>query len=231
MFQLQPTDPRLRRLAACLSRSYPAGPAGDGRDMERAIERGSVHDAETLRTWVAALVTHGRGWTDAVIFSRAWWAVQEETDEALGQIAELSAVVVAARDRRAESCIQGDAFVAARERSWSCPALARLRSAWDGSIAYPVAVGVTAAGHGIPLDAALATTLRTYVTNLAAAGALLLPLELEERDRLVRELLPVVADVTLRASRAPLDDPAVEGRRSIASAGRLGAPGRIASRR
>ena len=78
MFQLQPTDPRLRRLAACLSRSYPAGPAGDGRDMERAIERGSVHDAETLRTWVAALVTHGRGWTDAVIFSRAWWAVQEE---------------------------------------------------------------------------------------------------------------------------------------------------------
>src|SRR5207237_1116487 len=74
------------------------------------------------------------------------------------------------KERHLETTAQGAAFIAATKAAWPCDALDRLAAAWDGPVAYPVAVGVTAAGHGIALEAALHAYLHAVTANLISAG-------------------------------------------------------------
>ena len=60
------------------------------------------------------------------------------------------------KERHLETTAQGNAFVETTRAAWPCAALDRLKTVWDGPVAYPVAVGATAAGHGVALEAALA---------------------------------------------------------------------------
>ena len=77
--------------------------------------------------------------------------------------------------------------------------------AWDGPVAYPVAVGVTAAGHGIALEPALSAYLHAVTANLISAGVRLIPLGQTDGQRLLAALEPTVASTAARALTTPLD--------------------------
>jgi urease accessory protein len=202
---LEPETPQaLYRLMAWLSPAYPVGAFSYSSGIEWAVESGDIKDAGTLKDWLATMLSDGGGFCDAVLFAHAHRAVEDEGE--LRDIAELAAALAPSKERHLETTAQGNAFVEATRAAWPCAALDRLKQSWDGPIAYPVAVAVAAAGHDIPLGAALAAFLQALVANWVSAGVRLVPLGQTDGLRVVAALEPAVAATAQRALVTALDD-------------------------
>ena len=136
----------LYRLMAWLSPSYPVGAFSYSSGIEWAVEAGDITDAESLRRWLAVVIGEGGGFCDAVFFVHAHRSLADSNDAALRAVAELAAAFAPSKERHLETTAQGAAFIEATRAAWSCSALGRLASAWNGPVAYPVAVGVDRCG-------------------------------------------------------------------------------------
>ena len=73
-------------------------------------------------------------------------------------------------------------------------------------MAYPVAVAITAAGHGVPLAPALHGFLHAGAANLISAGVRLIPLGQTDGQRVLAALEPVLAATAEQAMATTLDD-------------------------
>ena len=195
----------LYRLMAWLSPAYPVGAFSYSGGIEWAVESGDITDAETLKRWLAATIAEGSGFCDAVFFVHAHRAIASSDDRALRAVAELAAAFAPSRERHLETAAQGRAFVEATRAAWPCAALDWLAAIWDGAIAYPVAVGVAAAGHGVALEPALNAYLHAVTANLISAGVRLIPLGQTDGQRLLAAFEPIVAATAARALGIPLD--------------------------
>jgi urease accessory protein len=191
---------------AWLSPAYPVGAFSYSGGLEWAVEASDVSDAESLRAWLAVVVAEGSGFCDAVFFSHAHRAAAARDEAALRGVAELAAAFAPSRERHLETTAQGRAFVEATQAAWPCAALDRLMAVWDGPIAYPVAVGVAAAGHDVPLAPSLAAYLQAIAANLVSAGVRLIPLGQTDGQRVVAALESVVAETVSRALATPLEE-------------------------
>jgi urease accessory protein len=196
----------LYRLMAWLSPSYPVGAFSYSSGIEWAVESGDIKDAATLTDWLAAMMTAGGGFCDAVFLAHAHRAATAENDVDLRATAELAAAFAPSKERHLETTAQGRAFVEATRAAWPCAALDLLAASWDGPVAYPVAVGVAAAGHGIAADATLHAFLHAVGANWISAGVRLIPLGQTDGQRALAMLEPVIADTARRALKASLDD-------------------------
>ena len=156
---------------AWLSPAYPVGAFAYSSGLEWAVEAGDVTSAEALHGWLATLLADGAGFCDAVMFAHAYRAAEAGDDIALAKVAELAAALAPSRERFLETTAQGRAFLNATRAAWPCAALDRLAMLSSGVLAYPVAVGVAAAGHGIPLGQALAAYLQALAANWVSAGS------------------------------------------------------------
>ena len=195
----------LYRLMAWLSPAYPVGAFSYSGGIEWAVESGDIKDAETLKRWLAVMIAEGGGFCDAVFFVHAHRAIQTGDDKALREVAELAAAFAPSKERHLETTAQGRAFVEATRAAWPCAALDRLAAVWDGPVAYPVAVGVAAAGHGVAVEPALAAYLHAVVANLISAGVRLIPLGQTDGQRALAAFEPTVAATAARALATPLD--------------------------
>lgn len=200
-----PDAAALYRLMAWLSPAYPVGAFSYSSGIEWAVEAGDIKDAESLRRWLAAVIGEGGAFCDAVFLSHAHRAAAAGDAKALYAVAELAAAFAPSKERHLETTAQGRAFVEATRAAWPCAAVEHLLTVWDGPIAYPIAVGVAAAGHGIALDAALHAYLHAFTANLISAGVRLIPLGQTEGQRVLAALEPVAAATARRALATPLD--------------------------
>jgi urease accessory protein len=201
----EPDAPQaLYRLMAWLSPAYPIGAFSYSSGIEWAVESGDIAGADTLKDWLTTMLADGGGFCDAVLFAHAHRAAHD--DAALGVVAELAAALAPSKERHLETTAQGNAFVETTRATWPCDALDRLKQCWDGPVAYPVAVAVAAAGHGISLTPALAAFLQAVVANWVSAGVRLVPLGQTDGQRVVAALEPVVAATAQRALATALDD-------------------------
>lgn len=196
----------LYRLMAWLSPAYPVGAFSYSGGIEWAVEAGDIKDADSLRGWLAVVIGEGGGFCDAVFFVHAYRSLADHDTAALRAVAELAAALAPSKERHLETTAQGAAFIAATRAAWPCAALDALSEAWTGPVAYPVAVGVTAAGHGISLEAALHAYLHAVTANLISAGVRLIPLGQNDGQRVLAALEPVVAATARRALAASLED-------------------------
>ncbi len=196
----------LYRLMAWLSPAYPVGAFSYSSGIEWAVEARDVTNADTLRQWLAAVLTQGAGFCDAVFFAQAYRACAAEGDESLRSVAELAAAMTPSRERFLETTAQGRAFLDTTRATWPCPALDRLIGITPGPIAYPIAVAAAAAGHGIPLEPALGAYLQALVANWVSAGVRLIPLGQTDGQRTVAALETTLAATVGRALAATLDD-------------------------
>ena len=146
------------------------------------------------------------GFCDAVLFAQAHRAALNDDDKILHDVAELAAAFAPSKERHLETTAQGNAFIEAARAAWGCSAIDRFKAVWDGPVAYPVAVAVTAAGHGIALEPALAAYLQALAANWVSAGVRLIPLGQTQGLRVVAALEPAVAATAQRALAATLDD-------------------------
>jgi urease accessory protein len=196
----------LYRLMAWLSPAYPVGAFSYSGGLEWAVEAGDVADAATLRQWLAVMIRDGGGFCDAVLFAHAHRATAIGDDTALAAVAELAAAFVPTKERFLETTAQGRAFFETTRAAWECAALDRLVSAWNGPLAYPIAVAVASAGHGIVLEPALAAFLQAVASNLVSAGLRLVPLGQTDGQRVLAALEPVIAACVQQALACPLDE-------------------------
>jgi urease accessory protein len=200
------TDAAALPLMVWLSPAFPVGGFAYSHGLEWAVEAGDVRDAATARDWIIDLVEKASGRNDAILLAHAWRAVRDDAADTLAEIAELAVALQPSAERHLEATAQGNAFVAAARSAWAVPALDLLSRAWDGDVAYPVAVGVLAAGHGVPLDATLRAYLTGFSGNLVSAAVRLGPIGQTDGQRIMAALMPVVAAVAREAEAATLDE-------------------------
>jgi urease accessory protein len=196
----------LYRLMAWLSPAYPVGAFSHSGGIEWAVEAGDIEDAATLASWLAVMIAQGSGFCDAVLLLHAHRAIVGNDDRALTAVAELAAAFAASRERFLETTAQGRAFFETTRAAWPCAALDRLAAAWSGPLAYPVAVGAAAAGHGIAVEPVLAAFLQAVAGNLVSAALRLIPLGQTDGQRVLAGLEPVIADCARRVLVCPLDE-------------------------
>ncbi|WP_022722442.1 urease accessory protein UreF, partial [Rhodopseudomonas sp. B29] len=113
---------------------------------------------------------------------------------------------VSSAERRLETLSQGRAFIEIARNAWDSDGLAQSVAACGSDIAYPVAVGIVAAAHRVPLEPTLHAFLHAVVSNWISAGARLVPLGQTDSQRVLAALESAVTTTAERARSAALDD-------------------------
>ncbi len=194
----------LYRLMTWMSPSYPVGAFSYSHGLEWEVEEGTVRDAESLTRWLRDIVLFGGGRNDAILLAHAHDAAMREDDEALCGVADYALAFAGSAERRMETEQQGRAFCDVTCRTWGSPTLDRLSGIYPSSIAYPVAVGVAAADHGIALLPVLETYVHAFAANLISAGVRLVPLGHSDGQRVTMEVEPSVKAAAAHAATGDL---------------------------
>ena len=204
-------------LATWFSPAFPIGGFSYSHGLETAIAEGALRDVASLEDWIAALLAHGSGWGDAVLAAEAWRATAEGDAGRLAAVAGLAEAMAPSAERHLETMSLGAAFMRAVEAGWPSAALAdalagiALAEADAGQagrdrVAYPVAVGIAAATHGLPLEATLAAMLNGFVTTLVSVAVKFVPLGQTAGLRVLAALQPLALETAARAAACSLDD-------------------------
>jgi urease accessory protein len=186
-------------LFAWFSPAFPTGGFAYSHGIEAAVAEGRIIDERGLADWLADILAHGAGWSDAVLLSLARRAGD---DAALLDIADLAAALAPSRERAAETLGQGEAFLRAVRAGW--PGVAP--DALPDRIAYPVAAGAAAGGIGAPVATVVVAYLTGFAANLIAAGVRLGLCGQSGGVRILSGLGPLIAELALRAAEATEDD-------------------------
>jgi len=197
----------LKKLLAWLSPSFPVGGFSYSHGLEWTIEDATVTDAESLSAWLADILDHGAGWSDAVLFHHAH---RSGTAGDAAGIAEINALAVAlqpSKERHLESTAQGRAFLATVATTWPNDRLTQIarRLADEAGVAYPVAVALACAAHAIPADPAVNAYLSAFVSNLVSAAVRAIPLGQTDGQHVVAALSPLIEALAGRSASAPID--------------------------
>ena len=193
-------------LMVWLSPAFPVGGFAYSHGLEWAFEAGDLADAAALEGWLSDLVAHGALRNDAILLAAAHRAASAEEGGALSEIAELALALSPSAERRLETVTQGAAFLGAIAKSWPCEAVADFARSIDGEVAYPVAVGVAAAGHGLPLSGTLQAYALAFTANLVSAAVRLGVVGQTDGQRITAALLPALVAAAGEAEAATLDD-------------------------
>jgi urease accessory protein len=196
----------LYRLMTWLSPSYPLGAFSYSHGLEYAVEAGRVRDRAGLRDWVATVIAAGAGRSDGALLAAAWCAAEAGDRAKLDEIVELALAWRGSAETALESRQQGAAFLAATRAAWPNPLLDALALRHRGEAALPVAVGVAAAAHGVPLAAVLTAYLHAFSGALVSAGQRLIPLGQSDGQAVIAALEPVVAAAAASVLATPLDE-------------------------
>jgi urease accessory protein len=196
----------LFRLMTWLSPSFPVGSFSYSSGIEWAVEVGDIRDAASLGVWLALMLANGPGASDGILLGHAYRAARASDRARLAEVAELAAALGPSRERHLETTMQGRAFLDAIDAAWGCAALDQLREAWDGPVAYPIAVGVAGAGHGIDRDDLVHAYLHALTANWISAGVRLIPLGQSDSQRVLASLEATIASTAARAGKASLDE-------------------------
>lgn len=189
-------------LFAWLSPSYPVGCYAYSHTLEWAVEAGDVADEETLVAWLADLLTLGLGRNDAILLCHAYRAVRAGDAAGLEEVNELALAFSPSAELYLEMSQQGRSFLDATLAAWPSPLLTPL----EGDVAFPVAIGMAAAAHEIPLSTASAAYLFGLVQTLVSAAIRLAPIGQTAGIRVCASLSATVQDVARQALDLSLDD-------------------------
>lgn len=196
-------DGSLYRLLAWLSPSYPVGAFAYSHGIEWVVEDGRVCDEETLGGWIADLIAFGGGWSDAVLFAKAYSASGDAFR--LRELNDYALALSPSEERHLETSAQGTAFLKTTMEAWPWPGADALDRSLTACVAYPIAVAVAAAGHGIARPEALRAYIHAVAANLVSAGVRLIPLGQTAGQRILARLEEAAAETAIKAEAAPIE--------------------------
>ena len=193
-------------LLAWLSPTYPVGAYAYSHGLEWAVEAGAVADEASLAAWLADMLAHGVGRNDAILLAAAWRAAAGADAAALAEVNDLALALAPSAELRLETRQQGRSFVDATLAAWPAPPLAALADAFGDEVAYPVAVGLAAGAHGLPLAPTLEAFLLAFMQNLVSAAVRLAPIGQTGGTRVLAGLAPAIAGLAHEVPDLTLDD-------------------------
>lgn len=185
-----------------LSPSFPVGAFAYSHGLEAAVARGLVTSRADLEGWIRALLRRGSARTDLVLLA----ATYSKGPVSRPDINSLALALQPSAERYLETSQQGGSFVVTCLAAWPCAALVALRAQCPDAIAYPVALGVAAAGHNIARGDVLDAAALAFVHNLVSAAIRLSVIGQTDAQRIVAALLPDIADAARFAATSALDD-------------------------
>jgi urease accessory protein len=209
-----PLSPQaLYRLQAFLSPAFPIGAFTYSHGLEQVIEQGGVANARDLDIWLREILRFGAGRSDAILLKETHQAALAGDGDTVAELRDLGLALQPSRERHLESSAQGSAFFSAICNSWMPSAdtqAARLfhEAAADEnqSWPYPVVLGLAAAAHGLPVDAALHCFLHAFAANLISVAVRVVPLGQSDGQKVLAGLEPVIFEIAEAAEAAGLDD-------------------------
>ena len=189
------TEPQqLLQLLAFMSPAFPVGGFAYSHGFEWAIDDGVVKSGDDVRAWINALLIHGSGWNDAVLFSASY----DASDEVRIEIDELALALAASRERALETADLGQSF-AKSVAILSAGEAMKFRT-------YPVVVAAACEKTCIDKRTGLLGYLQAFSNNLIAVAVRLIPLGQTKGLEVMRDLMPVISRTAERALTASLDD-------------------------
>lgn len=203
------TSGRLLRLLAWLSPSFPTGGFSYSHGIEYAVEADLVRGRVDLEVWVGAILEHGAGRSDAMLFAAAHRAVEQGDEAGFVWVVERADAMRATSETALESSAQGRAFLSTVRAAWPGAELERWIRVVEGTgrpAAYPVAVALAAATSGIALFPATVAYLHAVAANLVSAGIRLIPLGQTDGQRTISALEPVALRAAATACATPIED-------------------------
>jgi urease accessory protein len=193
-------------LTIWLSPSFPVGAFAYSHGLEWAVETGDVRDEATLVAWLADLIEHGGARADAIVLAEAYRATAADDSETLAATGELALALAPCAERRLETTQQGRSFLSAVSAAWPAPRIARAEQVLADEVAYPVALGVAAAAHDIPLTRACEAYALAFAANLVSAGVRLGVVGQTQGQRTLAALAAPIAALGAFAATSTLDD-------------------------
>ena len=188
-----------------LSPAFPVGAFAYSHGLEAAVEAGDIANAATLQAWLDDLVRYGSLRTDALLAACAWRAAVARDMAGVIEINDLTLALAPSRERHLETTGQGNAFVTAVQASWPSDLMGELAQGAE-PIAYPIAVAVAAAAHGVPLPALLDAFLVAFAGNLVSAAVRLGPVGQTDGQKIIARLVPALREAAQMAASGTLDD-------------------------
>jgi urease accessory protein len=201
-FQAINTSQDILPLFAWLSPSYPVGCYAYSHTLEWAVGAGDVTGEETLVAWLRDQMTLGFGRNDAILLSHAYQAVKGGDGAAFAIVNELALALSPSAELYLETSQQGRSFLDATLAAWPASGLFEL----EDEVAFPVAIGMAAAAHGVPLPLTLSAYLFGLVQTLVSAAIRLAPIGQTAGIRVCAALARTVQEVAQEAISSSLDD-------------------------
>jgi urease accessory protein len=189
-------------LFAWLSPSYPVGSYAYSHTLEWAVEAGDVTREDSLVVWLTDFMNLGAGRNDAILLCHAHRAVATGDIAALLEANELALALSPSAELHLETSQQGRSFLDATLAAWPSRRLVQV----DGEVAFPIAVGMAAAAHGIPLAVTLNAYLFALVQTLVSAAIRLAPIGQTGGTKVCAFMSTVVREAARDAEGASLDD-------------------------
>ena len=193
-------------LIAWLSPTYPVGAYAYSHGLEWAAEAGDITDEASLGAWLGDLLEHGIGRIDPVLLAAAHRAATAGDVAGLSAANDLALALAPSQELHLETRQQGRSFLDATLAAWPSPRLSELAAPMRDDIAYPVAVGLAAGAHSLPLPAAAEIYLLALVQNFVSAALRLAPIGQAAGARVLAKLAPGLARLAREALERSLDD-------------------------
>ena len=192
-------------LLAWLSPAYPVGAYAYSHGLEWAAEAGAVTDEASLAAWLVDILERGAGHNDAILLAAAYQAATAGDHAMLVEVNDLALALAPSQELRLETRQQGRSFLDATLAAWPAALLSPLAQHLD-EVAYPVAVGLAAGAHRLPLPPTLEAFLLAFMQNLVSAALRLTPIGQTGGTRVLAGLAPAVAALAEAIPDLTLDD-------------------------
>jgi urease accessory protein len=199
-------EPSVLPLLVWLSPTYPVGSYAYSHGLEWAAEAGDIAGEAALAAWLADVLQHGAGRTDAILLGAAHRAAAASDHAALLEVNHLALALAPSQELRLETRQQGRSFLDATLAAWPTALLSTLALGLDDEVTYPVAVGLAAGSHGLPLLPTGEAFLLAFMQNLVSAALRLAPIGQTAGTRVLAGLAPAVAALAQEVSNLGLDD-------------------------
>jgi urease accessory protein len=197
----------LYRLLVWASPAFPTGGFSYSHGLEAAAADGAVHNRESLRRWIEAVVVKGSGRVDADILRDAWRAATAGNDAALAEVNRRGGAYRATAELALEASQQGAAFAAAYEAAWAGARCSPKPTGGAGdAICHAAAFGAAAARAEIGLSEALTGYLHAFAANLMSAGLRLGIVGQNDGQRILAALEPAVAAAVVASMSRGAED-------------------------
>lgn len=162
--------------------------------LEWAISQGEVKNRAALERWVMDIIIHGAGRNDAILLAQAYHTAS--TTE-LSDLVELASAFNPSKERQIETLSQGAAFAKVTRTVWPTDL---------PDMPYPIAVGVAAQQHELPLAAVTNLYLHAFAANLVSAAVRFMPLGQSDGQAVLAALTDTLSHVSEAAQSATIDD-------------------------